>query len=712
MKLKFKTQAYQTAAVDAVVRCFEGQPMASLEASRYGYDTGVSRLAKADLFGTDGFKNADITLSETQLKRNIRKVQEAQGLPLADKVVKTKVAPLNLDIEMETGTGKTYCYIKTIFELNRTYGWTKFIIVVPSIAIREGVAKSLEITAEHFQETYGKRARFFIYNSQQLHQLESFSSDAGINVMVINVQAFNATGKDNRRIYEELDSFQSRKPIDVISANRPILILDEPQKMEGSKTLDSLVNFRPLFVLRYSATHKTEHNKIHRLDALDAYQQKLVKKIAVRGISVRGLSGTTSYLYLHAPILISACKPPEARVEFEQKLANGSIKRVTRKLGKGDNLFELSNGLDQYREGFVVADINANTDTLSFINGVELSVGEATGDVTESLLRRLQIREAIKAHFDKEQRLFQQGIKVLTLFFIDEVARYRDYSADDEKGEYARIFEEEYNQHLNEVLELHDTPYQQYLKSIETARTHNGYFSIDKKGRQVDSTFKTRGENAGMSDDVAAYDLILKDKERLLSFEEPTRFIFSHSALREGWDNPNVFVICTLKHSDSTISRRQEVGRGLRLAVNQQGERMDNPATVHDINVLTVVASESYKDFVAALQKDISESLSARRRKITLEDLPEIEWPVLTDDPLTPVSTPVPGTPPTTEGASETPASPASGEALVPTGPYPTPDGQKKVSEPMLRQILRYLQKHDYLDINDEFSPAYFVNAR
>lgn len=699
MKLKFKTQAYQTAAVDAVVRCFEGQPMASLEASRYGYDTGVSRLAMADLFDTDGFKNADITLSEEQLKRNIRKVQEAQGLPLADKVVKTKVAPVNLDIEMETGTGKTYCYIKTIFELNRTYGWTKFIIVVPSIAIREGVAKSLEITAEHFQESYGKRARFFIYNSQQLHQLESFSSDAGINVMVINVQAFNATGKDNRRIYEELDSFQSRKPIDVISANRPILILDEPQKMEGSKTLDSLVEFRPLFVLRYSATHKTEHNKIHRLDALDAYQQKLVKKIAVRGISVNNFSGTTSYLYLHAPILISASKPPEARVEFEQKLANGSIKRVTRKLGKGDNLFELSNGLDQYREGFVVADINANTDTLSFTNGVELSVGEATGDVTESLLRRLQIREAIKAHVDKEQRLFQQGIKVLTLFFIDEVARYRDYSADDEKGEYARIFEEEYNQHLNEVLELHDTPYQRYLKGIETARTHNGYFSIDKKGRQVDSTFKTRGENAGMSDDVAAYDLILKDKERLLSFEEPTRFIFSHSALREGWDNPNVFVICTLKHSGSIISRRQEVGRGLRLAVNQQGERMDNPATVHDINVLTVVASESYKKFVTELQKDISESLSARPRKITLKELEGIEWPAITGEPLTPVSTPVPGTPPTTEGASRTSASPASG--------YPTPDGQKKVSESMLMQVLLYLQKHAYLS-NNEFSPAYF----
>lgn len=721
MKLKFKTQAYQTAAVQAVVDCFKGQEPQH-GGIRYLLDPGIRKAAPASPQWTlaletapdaaaeqeVAFRNADLNLSESTLLGNIHAVQRRQSLPLSDALVKTKVAKVNLDIEMETGTGKTYCYIKTIFELNKLYGWSKFIIVVPSIAIREGVAKSLEITAEHFLESYQKKARFFIYNSKQLHHLESFSSDAGINVMVINVQAFNATGKDNRRIYEELDSFQSRKPIDVISANRPILILDEPQKMEGSKTLDSLVNFRPLFVLRYSATHKTEHNKIHRLDALDAYQQKLVKKIAVRGVSVRGLSGTTSYLYLHAPILISASKSPEARVEFEQKLANGSIKRVTRKLGKGDNLFELSNGLDQYREGFVVADINANTDTLSFINGVELSVGEATGDVTESLLRRLQIREAIKAHFDKEQRLFQQGIKVLTLFFIDEVAKYRDYSADDEKGEYARIFEEEYNQHLNEVLELHDTPYQRYLKHIETARTHNGYFSIDKKGRQVDSTFKTRGENAGMSDDVAAYDLILKDKERLLSFEEPTRFIFSHSALREGWDNPNVFVICTLKHSDSTISRRQEVGRGLRLAVNQQGERMDNPATVHDINVLTVVASESYKDFVTALQKDISESLSARRRKITPEDLGVIEWPVLTNASLTPVGTPVPGTPPTTEGASETPASPASGEALVPAGPYPTPDGQKRVSEPMLRKILRYLQKHDYLDINDEFSPAYF----
>lgn len=614
MKLKFKTQAYQSAAVQAVVDCFKGQPPASAEAISYRIDPGQAKKGTEDLFSDSGFKNADLALTDLALLDNIQQVQRGQNLPVSDTLVKNKVARVNLDVEMETGTGKTYCYIKTIFELNRRYGWSKFIIVVPSIAIREGVAKSLEITAEHFLETYQKKARFFIYNSKQLHHLESFSSDAGINIMVINVQAFNAKGKDNLRIYDVLDDFQSRRPIDVISANRPILILDEPQKMEGAQTLKSLEEFKALMVLRYSATHKTTHNKIHRLDALDAYNQKLVKKIAVRGIAVKGLAGTAGYLYLQS-IEISSKKPPEARVEFEQKLAGGNIKRVVKKLSKGDNLFSdgFSNGLDQYRDGFVVSDINANTDTLSFTNGLQLTVGDATGDVTEAALRRIQIREAIKAHFDKEQTLFQQGVKVLTLYFIDEVAKYRDYSQPDEKGEYARIFEEEYNLYLNEMLDLDETPYVKYLKGITAERTHSGYFSIDKKTkRDVDPDIEKRGENAGLSNDVEAYDLILKNKERLLSLDEPVRFIFSHSALREGWDNPNVFVICALKHSDNTISRRQEVGRGLRLSVNQHGDRMDHPAIVHDVNVLTVVASESYKDFVAALQKDISDSLSAR----------------------------------------------------------------------------------------------------
>jgi len=618
MKLKFKTQAYQSAAVQAVVDCFKGQPPASAEAISYRIDPGQAKKGTEDLFSDSGFKNADLALTDLALLDNIQQVQRGQNLPVSDTLVKNKVARVNLDVEMETGTGKTYCYIKTIFELNRRYGWSKFIIVVPSIAIREGVAKSLEITAEHFLETYQKKARFFIYNSKQLHHLESFSSDAGINVMVINVQAFAARGADNRRIYEVLDDFQSRRPIDIISANRPILILDEPQKMEGAQTLKSLEEFKALMVLRYSATHKTTHNKIHRLDALDAYNQKLVKKIAVRGIAVKGLAGTAGYLYLQS-IEISSKKPPEARVEFEQKLAGGNIKRVVKKLSKGDNLFSdgFSNGLDQYRDGFVVSDINANTDTLSFTNGLQLTVGDATGDVTEAALRRIQLREAIKAHFDKEQALFQQGVKVLTLYFIDEVAKYRDYSQPDEKGEYARIFEEEYNLYLNEMLDLDETPYVKYLKGITAEKTHSGYFSIDKKTkRDVDPSIAKTGENKGLSDDVDAYDLILKKKEQLLSLEEPVRFIFSHSALREGWDNPNVFVICFLKHPDynNEVTRRQEVGRGLRLSVDKHGDRMDHPSIVHDVNVLTVVASESYKDFVAALQRDISDSLSARPR--------------------------------------------------------------------------------------------------
>ena len=675
MKLKFKTQAYQTAAVQAVVDCFKGQPPATAEAISYRIDPGKAKKGVEDLFAEGGFKNADLKLTDSTLLENITQIQHQQNLPQSSELVKTKVSRVNLDIEMETGTGKTYCYIKTIFELNKQYGWSKFIIVVPSIAIREGVAKSLEITAEHFLESYQKKVRFFIYNSKQLHHLESFSSDAGINVMVINVQAFNATGKDNRRIYEELDDFQTRRPIDVIAANRPILILDEPQKMEGGKTLDSLVNFKPLMVLRYSATHKTTHNKIHRLDALDAYNQKLVKKIAVRGISVKGLAGTNAYLYLQS-IEISTKKPPEARVEFEQKLKSGEIKRVLRKLTKGDNLFSdgFSNELDQYK-GYVVADINANTDTLSFTNGVELFVGEADGDVNEAALRRIQIREAIKAHFDKEIVLFQQGIKVLTLFFIDEVAKYRDYSAADEKGDYARIFEEEYTQYLNEVLDLEETPYIKYLKDITVEKTHSGYFSIDKKTKRLaDPDTEKRGENAGLSNDVDAYDLILKDKETLLSLPKLTddesmrnkknvRFIFSHSALREGWDNPNVFVICALKHSDNTISRRQEVGRGLRLSVNQNGDRMDHPAVVHDVNVLTVVASESYKDFVSALQRDISESLSAR--------------PKVADEAY------------------------FTGKVLK------TATGNVEVTPQLAKQIYKYLLKNDYTDDTDRITGTY-----
>lgn len=670
MKLKFKVQPYQTHAVDAFADCFAGQPKSS--GVSYRVDPGAKPVApvapqQIDLLGANtpepteaGFKNAELALSAAQLLGNVQGVQRRQNLPLSAALASDKHTgcTINLDVEMETGTGKTYCYIKSMFELNKRFGWSKFIVVVPSIAIREGVYKSLQITAEHFLESYGKKARFFIYNSKQLHNLESFSSDAGINVMVINVQAFAARGADQRRIYEELDDFQSRRPIDVIKANRPILFLDEPQKMEGAKTLASFSEFNPLMIVRYSATHKTEYNKIHRLDALDAYNQKLVKKISVRGITVKGLTGTNAYLFLQ-DIEVST-KSPVARVEMEIKQSTG-IKRVMRKLGRNDNLYDLSGGLDQYKD-YVVADIDARIDMLSFTNGVELVAGEAVGNVDEAAMRRIQIREAVKAHFQKEMMLFSKGIKVLSLFFIDEVAKYRQYDATGElPGEYAQIFEEEYNAYLTDVMTLEDTPYNRYLKGIQARQTHNGYFSIDKKSKRlVDPAV---GKKATETDDVDAYDLILKDKERLLSFDEPVRFIFSHSALREGWDNPNVFVICTLKHSDNSISRRQEVGRGMRLAVNQLGDRMDDPAIVHQINELTVVASESYKDFVGALQRDISDSLSARPRE-----------------------------------ANE---SYFKGKILQ------TPTGDVEVSAQLAKQIYKYLLKNDYTDDNDQITLTY-----
>ena len=684
MKLNFKPLEYQQKSVESVIDCFRGQP--NTLGIQYRVDPGLAKKGQTQSaqFDEEGFKNAEIKLSEDQLLENIHDIQKSQNLPLSNGLthytddkghIKKKYSPgagINLDIEMETGTGKTYCYIKSIFELNKQYGWSKFIIVVPTIAIREGVQKSLDITADHFNQIYGKKIRSFVYNSKDLHKIESFSSDSGINVMAINIQAFNASGADNRRIYEELDDFQSRRPIDVISANRPILILDEPQKMEGNATQEALPRFNPLFILRYSATHKTVHNKIHRLDALDAYNQKLVKRISVRGIKTNGLAGTNAYLYLEQ-IEISK-KAPVARLEIEQKLKSGEIKRKVIKVSKGDRLYDLSGGLAEYKD-FVVSEINAVTDTVEFLNGKSIQVGVASNDITEEVMRQIQIRDTIKSHLDKERRLFSKGIKVLSLFFIDEVVKYRDYSREDEKGEYARAFEEEYQllkeEYLAELTD--DDPYKKYLAKIDRANTHEGYFAIDKKKKLIDPKVKTRGEERGLANDesaTAAYDLILKKKEQLLSFEEDKRFIFSHSALREGWDNPNVFVICMLKHADydNVVSRRQEVGRGLRIAVNQHGERQDHPATVHETNVLTVVANESFGDFVKGLQSDISESLSARPKK--------------------------------------------ADKAYFVNKVIKTEQGDVVVDEDMARAIERYLIKNDYVDDNDEITDLYHAELK
>lgn len=639
MKFKFRIQDYQTEAVEAVVKVFEGQPFN--DRVSYLRDVGQNRgWTQSSLFSDDvsyfdgdgsGFENAPIELSDERLLDNIRALQLENNIKQSPALSKPfgPSCRCALDIEMETGTGKTYCYIKTIFELNKRYGWSKFIVVVPSIAIREGVKKSFEMMEDHFFEHYGKKARYFIYNSKNLNQLDNFSASKDIYVMIINAQAFASSLKEGakneaaRIIYSKQDSFGSRRPIDVISANRPIVILDEPQKLGGDATQSSIKLFNPLFALHYSATHKDVHNLVYVLDALDAYRKKLVKKIEVKGFELRNLRGTDGFVYL-SQILLDPKRPPIARMTFEINYAKG-INRETRLLSVNDNLYAMSAGanmppLEQYKNNYIIKEINPLNNTVTFLNGQTLSVGEVRGDISERDMRRIQIRETILSHFEKEEKLFNIGIKCLSLFFIDEVAHYRQYDEDGNEllGDFGKMFEQEYISVLNDYITLNVSPYIEYLKSIDVKDTHKGYFSIDKKTNRIVNSVEKRG----VCDDISAYDLILKNKERLLSFDEPTRFIFSHSALREGWDNPNVFQICTLKQSNSEINKRQEVGRGMRLCVNRDGDRIDGSVSgikVHDVNVLTVIASDSYKTFVGGLQKEIKDTLYDRPTKATKE---------------------------------------------------------------------------------------------
>lgn len=618
---QFKQLPYQAVAAQAVVDCFEGQPR--IEGLRYQVDPGREAAAQLDLMG-EGLRNADLRLTSAQLRTNIRAVQQRQNLMPSDMLATSKAAPINLDIEMETGTGKTYVYIDTMYRLYAAYGWSKFIIVVPSVAIREGVFQTFTDTEAHFQERYGHKVRRFIYDSSRPEPILAFSDSPGLHCMIINTQAFasevSAAAKEREsktlRMFREMDQFGSRKPIDLIAANRPILILDEPQRLEGATTQNALGLFRAPIALRYSATHKTRHDLVHRLDALDAYNRKLVKRIAVRGVTVKGLPGLNGYLYL-SNIRTSPSAPPEARVMIETVLQGGKVQRKPAWLKKGDDLETRSGGLAEYR-GYTVADIDALAGTLSFTNGIVLEEGRVTGDTSETAVRRVQIRETIRAHFARERLLHPRGIKVLSLFFIDEVAKYRRYGPDGERaeGEYATMFEEEYAAAIAELRELDasDAAWHAYAKRDSARVVHEGYFSIDKAGRMVDPGINARGEEKGEAKDAPSYDLILKNKARLLSLDEPVRFIFSHSALREGWDNPNVFTICTLKQSDHEIGKRQEVGRGLRISVDNRGIRTDGPE-VHDINVLTVVASESYEDFAKGLQSEMVEALKGRPRE-------------------------------------------------------------------------------------------------
>ena len=631
MKLQFKIQQYQTDAVESTVDIFNGQPNQGLldykmdQGKVYVIDNGKRIEQKGISFsGYDtGYKNGEIVLSEDELLKNIHQIQTQNNIHLSNEVIK-RLGACQLDIEMETGTGKTYVYMKTMFELNKRYGWTKFIVVVPSIAIREGVKKSFDITQDHFMELYGKKARYFVYNSDNLNQIDTYSQSADISVMIINTQAFNTSMKEGgknkyaRIIYDKRDEFGSRRPIDVIAANRPIIILDEPQKMGGAATQTALARFNPLFTLNYSATHRETHNPVYVLDALDAYNQKLVKKIEVVGFELRNLKGTESYIYFDS-VVLSKNEPPMVRMEIDVQSKSGNIKRTYKNVGEGDDLYYLSGEMEQYR-GYMLTEIDPRGKAI-FGNGVTLSVKDIQGNITADHKARIQIRETIKAHFRKESALFKRGIKCLSLFFVDEVANYRQYDDDGNQklGRYGEIFEQEYMDELNNNQNMYDPDYMAYLGSISAHATHAGYFSIDKKGRFINSSVK-RGSD--QSDDTSAYDLILKNKERLLSLDEPVRFIFSHSALREGWDDPNVFQICSLRQSNSVSQKRQEVGRGLRLCVDRYGVRQDNdalPEEVHKVNRLTVIASEGYATFVADLQRDIKQDLYDRPTKADVD---------------------------------------------------------------------------------------------
>ena len=621
MKLQFKHQKFQADAAKAVVDVFAGQPYLT---PSYMMDRGSGFYQQTLTEDEDftGWSNQKIVpeLSDRLILEHIQKIQRDNQI----KPSSSLEGRYNLTIEMETGVGKTYTYIKTMYELNKHYGWCKFIIVVPSIAIREGVYKSFQVTQEHFAEEYGKKIRFFIYNSTQLTEIDRFASDNSINVMIINSQAFNAKGKDARRIYMKLDEFRSRRPIDIIAKTNPIMIIDEPQSVEGKQTKENLKQFNPLMTLRYSATHKSDsiYNMIYRLDAMEAYNKRLVKKIAVKGITESGSTATESYIYLESINLSKAA--PTATIQFDMKGATG-IRKITRTVSEGYNLYDNSGQMEEYKQGFVVSRIDGRDDSVEFINGIKLYAGDVIGKVSEDQIRRIQIRETILSHIQRERELFYKGIKVLSLFFIDEVAKYKQYDAAGQpiNGNYAEMFEEEYKDVISNLqIGMGEEDYMKYLSAISADKTHAGYFSIDKKGKMVDPKLKRKETT---TDDVDAYDLIMKNKELLLDRnpkKSPVRFIFSHSALREGWDNPNVFQICTLKKSSSDVRKRQEVGRGLRLCVNQDGERMDTNVLgndVHNVNVLTVIASESYDSFAKGLQNEIAEAVADRPKAVTAE---------------------------------------------------------------------------------------------
>ncbi|WP_026088283.1 DEAD/DEAH box helicase family protein [Bartonella rattaustraliani] len=595
MKLHFNTLAYQKEAVDSIVSLFAGEaPLAQRYSQEYG-----------DLISASVANH--LSVSPDQILQNLQAVQNRNAIAPSEDLAQRQFC-----ITMETGTGKTYVYTKSIYELNAYYGFTKFIIVVPSVAIREGVQKSLEITHDHFQTHYGKKPiRWFVYNSSRLSDVREFAHSTDIEVMIINIDAFR---KSENIINQPMDRMNGDRPIDLIANVCPIVIIDEPQSVTNTaKAKEAISWLNPLFELRFSATHREEVNPIYNLSPIDAYEQGLVKQISVSSLSTQD-NFNQPYLRL---VKVDHSNGYKARIELDVKKADGTIARTTKTVKVGEDLYLLSGEREQYRD-WQITDIDCleGYENIEMNGSRSLALGQAIGDVSEKDIRRGQIRKTIEHHLDKELQLLPRGIKVLSLFFLDRVENYRVYGENaTQRSEYARIFEEEYNSLIQ--LQKYQS-LQQFLPYFtEAERAHDGYFSKDKKGKLKD----TRGDTA---DDQSTYALIMKDKEKLLSMKTPLRFIFSHSALREGWDNPNVFQVCTLLEQSSALSARQRIGRGLRLCVDQTGERIYDK----EINCLHIIATESFAEFADKLQREIENETGVKFGVIDISTFIAMEIPV------------------------------------------------------------------------------------
>ena len=591
MKIQFENNLeYQDSAISSIVDIFEGQEICQSNFSIVReHSKGQKTMGDYDDLGIGN----RLELLDDELLANIQNIQLRNGLPQSK-----ELGSMDFSIEMETGTGKTYVYLKSIFELNKRYGFTKFIIVVPSIAIKEGTKKTLEITSEHFKTLFDNTPYdYFVYDSSNLEQVRDFATSSDIRIMVINIDAFRKSFSDPSKetkaniIHRQNDRLNGQKPIEFIASTNPILIIDEPQSVDNTaKAKEAIETLNPLCRLRYSATHAQKFNLMYKLDSIDAYEQQLVKQIEVANVK---LEDTSNKAYIRVVSVMA--NPRSAKVEIDVNQSGRTTRKVLT-LKNGDDLYEKSKGRDVY-DGYIINDIyiEKGSEYIEFLNQEIVNLGETIGDADSDSIKRLQIRKTIEEHLDKELRLKPKGIKVLSLFFIDKVANYRAYDEQNNpmKGKFTLWFEEEF-------ITISKRPkYQTLFTKIDNddvESIHDGYFAQDSKGRVKDSTGKNK-------DDESAFDKIMKNKERLLSFEEPLRFIFSHSALKEGWDNPNVFQICTLNETNSVMKKRQEIGRGLRICVDQDGQRVRG----FDVNTLTVMANESYEDFARALQKEIED---------------------------------------------------------------------------------------------------------